>query len=161
MDQRYDPTHVQLPESMNLLGLHKRTWGMSSDSMYDSRAAVRPKPKSSWVMTQKLHLCLIYRLLYTNHTDSSTLLAVFTVHTPLNKGLMNLLTFWASWVLWISWPELHELTSFTNFLSFQSFYCSQGGKFLIWERGKGLGLGVESKRGDQMPQWRFYEKMIG
>lgn len=111
--------------------------------------------------SQKLHLCLAYRLLHTNCTDSSTLLAVLHSYTPLNKGLINFLAFWTSWVLWISWPEFYKFTSFIGFLSFQSFYCSQGGKVSIWKRGKRLGWGVGSNWGDPMPQWRSSEKVTG
>lgn len=50
---------------------------------------------------------------------------------------------------------------FIGFLSCQSFYFSQGGKVSIWERGKRLGWGVESKWGDPVPQWRSYEKVTG
>lgn len=75
MDQRYDSTYVQLPESMELLGLHKHKWGMISE-----HGGLKSSYKTQSIMgndSQKLHLCLAYRVFHINCTDSSTLLAAF------------------------------------------------------------------------------------
>lgn len=86
---------------------------------------------------QKLHLCLAYRMLHTNCTDSSTLLAVLHSCTALNKGLINFLTFWTSWVLWISWPEFYKLqVSLVSWVSSHSTALKEE-KFQYGKEGKG------------------------